>query len=537
MRNASRQTRSVAPYARPAREYVRTNGQSIRDNTNDGWVTSNGPVWWLGSDNAFFGAVGPHGPEWGAYGIPPYNGPPIGRKNEWGGGFVKGEWLTGRGILPAVTRATGLIVGPVVNTQWLFTNGTSTDERVPVNGSPINVRPAPLWVNDPQLAGNNPGGEPEAPTLPQARRLGPHDFWSTLLAHAVWFGAGALLYVTDSSGQPLAGTLRVVNPTKWGLTVDGRFMLGPDTDEPLEADFDGTFTVGTVTWHMRVLRGFAPHDGETAGGALTRSGLILSTGETMNNYLNSTLTSGVPAGVLKVSTPNFGQADAENMKQRWMQAHGGSRKSVAVLNAGVDFTPLSLSVVDADLVASKGAWLVDIAHAFGLSAAWLDTSMGSGANLTYANLTDRRRDHVDNSLADWGRGLEDFVSALLPYGVVMRIAWSTYVNTDPAQDMAFVEKALALDLITRQEARERLRLFPADAMETGTGEGKDAVKQRDVAETIQKVYLGVGTVITSDEARIIANRAGAELAVPGPDFTPEPEPAPPLPAESEDEPQ
>lgn len=471
MRRSSRQTRSVAPYNRPPREYVRTNGQSIRDNTNDGWVTNNGPVWWLGSDNAFNGPIGPHGPEWSSYGIPPYNGPPIGRRNEWGGGFVQSAWLTGRGILPAVTRATGLIVGPVVNTQWIFAAGTSTDERISINGG-IDLKDVPLWIADPQLSGNIPGGDGARPTLPRARRLGPHDFWSTLVAHAVWFGAGGLLYVEDSLGQPLAGTLRIINPTMWGYTKDGRYMLAPDSDEPVEADFDGQFTVGTVTWNMRVLRGFAPHDGETAGGALTRSGLILSTGEKLNNYLNSTLSSGVPAGVLKVSTPNFGQADAEAMKQRWMDAHGGSRRSVAVLNAGVDFTPLSLSIVDADLVSAKGAWLVDIAHAFGLSASWLDTSMGSGANLTYANLSDRRRDHVDNSLADWGRGLEDFISALLPYGSVMRIAWQTYTNTDTATDAEFVSKAIALGLMSREEGREKLRLFPTNALPETTMDGK-----------------------------------------------------------------
>jgi hypothetical protein len=53
-------------------------------------------------------------------------------------------------------------------------------------------------------------------------------------------------------------------------------------------------------------------------------------------------------------------------------------------------------------------------------------------------------------------------------------------------------------------------------------------KRRDVAETIQKVYLGVDTVVTSDEAREIVNAAGASLVVPGPDFS-KPAPTPPVP--------
>lgn len=42
---------------------------------------------------------------------------------------------------------------------------------------------------------------------------------------------------------------------------------------------------------------------------------------------------------------------------------------------------------------------------------------------------------------------------------------------------------------------------------------------RDAVEAVQKVYLGVGKVITSDEARTLVNEAScATLAVPGPDF-------------------
>ena len=43
-------------------------------------------------------------------------------------------------------------------------------------------------------------------------------------------------------------------------------------------------------------------------------------------------------------------------------------------------------------------------------------------------------------------------------------------------------------------------------------------------EAIQKAYLGVGKVLTSDEARRLVNQYGADLDIPGPDFTPEPDP-------------
>ena len=143
-----------------------------------------------------------------------------------------------------------------------------------------------------------------------------------------------------------------------------------------------------------------------------------------------------------------------------MEAHGGVRKSVAVLNAGVDFSPLQLNVVDSDVVAAKGDWRVDMAHAFNLSASYLDASVSGSGMITYANLSDRRRDLLDLTLADWGRSMEDLVTALLPYGVKMRIDWSGYLNTDPNQALAFVKQGLDMHYLTPEEARDRLGLPP-----------------------------------------------------------------------------
>ncbi|TRO38564.1 phage portal protein [Pseudomonas sp. ALS1131] len=48
-------------------------------------------------------------------------------------------------------------------------------------------------------------------------------------------------------------------------------------------------------------------------------------------------------------------------------------------------------------------------------------------------------------------------------------------------------------------------------------------KEMTAVEAIQKAYLGVGKVLTSDEARRLVNQYGADLEIPGPDFTPEPD--------------
>ena len=49
-------------------------------------------------------------------------------------------------------------------------------------------------------------------------------------------------------------------------------------------------------------------------------------------------------------------------------------------------------------------------------------------------------------------------------------------------------------------------------------DGSTGARELNLVEAVQKVYLGVGTVITSDEARQMLNDAGANLTIPGPDL-------------------
>ena len=60
-------------------------------------------------------------------------------------------------------------------------------------------------------------------------------------------------------------------------------------------------------------------------------------------YTEGTFNSGVPAGYLKVTTPGLTQPQADELKAGWMAAHGGDRRSIAVLNATTDFHPISIS--------------------------------------------------------------------------------------------------------------------------------------------------------------------------------------------------
>lgn len=332
----------------------------------------------------------------------------------WVGGGMGG------GLVPAITRATAVLVNPIVRTPWVL-------ER---NGEPL---PLPGWLTDPMRAASVPGRNPEGLSLaPAARRLTAHDFHSTLLTQAVWYGRAVLLYQEQDredggEPQPVTGSLRIVNPFMLEVDDAGRYVLWRDDPAELVFDAEGRVRMSNgVAYRLRVLRGLPPHDGDDLmGGALTRHQQVFGIGLHIQSYQDGVFTSGTPAGVLKVSAPNMTPDEAQALKASWMAAHGGDKRGIAVLGSTVDFSPVTWSPVDTDLDKSKRINLMDIAHAFGISSAWLDVG---GDSLTYANMSDRRRDLVDHSLTEWAASLMELYSSILPYGQRLTVDWSQYTT-------------------------------------------------------------------------------------------------------------
>ena len=398
------------------------------------------PSWWVGSDDdrygAGFGPIGPHGP---------------GFSPAYPGASGRGWWNrphAGQGMLPAVTRCTEVIVQPIIRTPWVVE-------------SPAGPQPPPLWITDPQLAASVPGSIESV--IPAGRRLTGNAFWSSLLTSAIWWGVGAFVYVeAESDGHPLPGTLRQLNPYMVAVDDHGHWVIDPHGDDPIVTDFDGRFDMAGARWRLVAVRGFAPHNSAVPEGVLVRHFDTLRLGAAVTKYVASTFASGVPSGYLKVLTPNITQDQQNQLKSQWMAAHGNGTRSIAVLNSTVDFQPISIKPVDADADKMGRLSRIDVAHAFGLSAAWLDTGDGS---LTYSNMVDRRRDLVDTNLTGIGQGLMDALSALMPYGTRVRIAWNMFTSPNITDAVGSVAQAVAAGIISIVEARAILGF---DAEENAT---------------------------------------------------------------------
>jgi phage portal protein BeeE len=249
------------------------------------------------------------------------------------------------------------------------------------------------------------------------------------------------------------------------------------------------------------------------------------------------------------------------------------------LMGGADVKPLSMNFQELEFAQTQGKGESRIAAAAGVPPSWVGFSEGlQGSSLNAGNFGAARRRFADGTIRPLWRMAAASLERILevPEGAEL---W--YDDRDIAflredsKDQADIQSTEAQSIRTLVDAGYKpesivaaitaadwnllehtgtfsVQLQPpggtgeegasdgaaADPVPAGEGDAPaktGAAKQRDVAETIQKVYLGVGKVITAAEAREIANKAGANLVLPGPfpdpDPEPEPEPEPPDPAE------
>jgi HK97 family phage portal protein len=403
--------------------YVRTNADLLL-NEPDGFPSAFPAMWWVGSDT---GA--------GSYPIGPaaLGGPHTGR------------------VQPATTRLISLITDPLSVVPW-------RQVQLGFNG---DVLTTPRFLTDPQLL--RPDNRYDTPALPAVQRLPRAEFFASWIRVAIIAGMAALIFIEDVDGQPLAGSLRVLNPF-YVAPVRGEtgalcWEIGDGADR-IRSDREGYFQVGALTWRLVMLRDpHAPVDEDGRSISLfERHADTFGLSGQIEQYMAGVYRGdGVPSGLLRVNTPGLQQETADALQQAWMAAHG-SRAGVAVLSSTVDFTPLSRSPVDVAAIEAKHANLADLAMCFSLDPGGA-LGISLGASNTYQNMQAWfARLRVD--LMPWITAVEETISALLPAGRGVRMDFSEYTRPDPREQYAALQIAVDAGLLTLDEARNALGLPP-----------------------------------------------------------------------------
>jgi hypothetical protein len=395
-------------------------------NDPDGFPSDYPPaMWWMGYDSGG-----------GAYPIGP-NGP----------------WSSGQAAaVPTVTRATSLIVGPLTVAPYRVLD--SVTGQPPPSG-------VPRWLTDPMLA--RPTFMPEAAgdfaaVLTRVRS----GFWADWIRSAIWYGLGAFVWKAQAdNGQPQAGTMHLIQPRVLGTVrrEDQRplasgepplcWALNPYDMDPVLFDRDGT----AGPWHITVLRNpLSPVDAEgMSKGVFDMHPTVFGLAGTIDNYQAGQFRSGVPNGYLKTEVPGMTQPEADKLKGKWLTAHGGDRRSIAVLNSTTSFVPINLSPVDAALAEVKRLNVADCAFAFGLDPMTLGAGLNNSA--TYTNLRDAWENHRDFGLGPWIAGAQDTLTALLPGTQSVTVNLDGFANPAASERFAAYTVALNAGILTLDEVR------------------------------------------------------------------------------------
>jgi HK97 family phage portal protein len=381
-----------------------TDGRDILINDPDGWEVEQPWLWWLG----------PAGPT-DTTTPPIWGNPPPG---------ADGSSAYVSATLPAVTRCTSIVCSTIAGLPWRVVRGE------------YDRLDTPDWITDPQSTRID--GRVSSGALDWVRMTAV-EFWCDWIRAALWFGDG-YVYVParDSRGQP----------------APPLFQLHPNLVR-LEDDDDGLYRYYIDDYEIPEesilhLRGEPPYSRGHGQGVMTRHATDLGLAIAVRGYTGGQYGSGVPAGYLKSTAPHIDQTKADDLKAQWLKSHGGSARSIAVLNATTEFVPIAVSPLDAQLDGARTWALRDIAIAFGVPPYMLGVPGDPG---TYANVESRMLELARFTHLPWVRRIEATLDAEFPRGTALKIDMSGIERADTKTRYDGYASALGAGWLTIDEVR------------------------------------------------------------------------------------
>lgn len=209
--------------------------------------------------------------------------------------------------------------------------------------------------------------------------------WHRFMSNILLTGAGYIEIQRDGKGNPIA---------LWGLDsrqvtiirqADG--SLAFQSSEAMATGRTRTIQAANmiyVPWHLH-------YDGVTGISAITLARQAAGNDLAMDRYQGQFYAnSAVPSGILTVpAEKKIKPEDKTVMKQDWeMQNSGHLRRSTAVLDGGMTFTPLSISQADSEFLATRRWSRETLCGLFGLLPSQIgDTARVAGETFAAQQLT------------------------------------------------------------------------------------------------------------------------------------------------------
>lgn len=216
-----------------------------------------------------------------------------------------------------------------------------------------------------------------------------------------------------------------------------------------------------------------------------------------------------------IELPHPAQPDTmSNLAKQWRRKRTQGGKGLpGVLQNGASWKPTGVNHEQAQFLATRNFTAAEVAgQLFLVDPSDLGIAV-DGTSLTYTNLQQRNARRLGVTFLPWIIRIERALSKLTdqPQQFV-KLNVDGLLRADQTSRYASYQLGLKNDFLTIDEVR-RLEDLP-----TRTVTGPAPSSARDLAELVQKIYLGVGAIVTAEEARTILNSAGANLD-PGTDPT------------------
>ena len=171
----------------------------------------------------------------------------------------------------------------------------------------------------------------------------------------------------------------------------------------------------------------------------------------------------IPRGVLTVPAGNSEDDQMEALRAGFRDRHGGSANAgrVAILTSDINFTPVSLSPADAELLAARKLSSTEIARLFRVPPYLIAAE--SGSSMTYSNVESEGLNFLRFSLAPWLTVIEQGVTGdpdlCLP-GEFVEFLADAFLRADSLARAQAYEIGLRAGYLTADEVRQRENLPP-----------------------------------------------------------------------------
>ena len=267
-----------------------------------------------------------------------------------------------------------------------------------------------------------------------------NDFWSSTASSLALTG-NAYWYVTRNQSGDVKN-LEVLNPRNVIVNQDPNKIGAPIT-----YDYGGSRLRKPNISHIRLMK--LPHNPKGLGPLQAARGDI-ENALRLREYSNSFLSHGaIPTGVLSSDQfLNSEQADA--YRSAWTEAQAS--RGLAVLGAGLSYSPISLSPEDLQFLENQHFNQLQIARLFGIPSIFLSIGI-EGSSLTYATTESMALLFLQTTLSEYLVSIEEAFTALLPRGQVAKFKLESLLRSDLATRIAAYEKLIDKQVLTPQEVR------------------------------------------------------------------------------------